>query len=150
MQLNTRHFGTIEIDEKGIIDFPEGIPGFENVKKFILLGSQDEGSPFQWLQSVDKPELAFIIIEPKAFKPDYVVDVEDKEVEILDIKDTNQVLIYSIVVIPDDVSKMTANLKAPLIINTENNRGKQVTMEQGEYQVRHYIMDELRKLGGHE
>ena len=148
MQLNTKCFGEIEIDEKGIITFPEGIPGFEDVKKFVMLGSTEENSPFQWLQSVDNTDLAFVVIDPKHFKPDYVVDVNDADIAVLDIHNVDKVLVLTVVVIPEDITKMTTNLRAPVLINTENNRGKQVIQENGEYQIRHFIMEELRKIGG--
>lgn len=148
MQLNTRHFGTIEIDEKGIIDFPEGIPGFETTRKFVLLSNAGENNPFRWLQGVDNTDLALVLVDPKYVRPDYMVDVDDSEVEILDIKNAEKVLVFSIAVIPEDLSKMTVNLKAPVLINTENNRGKQVVMENGDYSVRHYIMEELQRTGG--
>lgn len=148
MQLNTKHFGLIEIDENKIIDFPEGIPGFQEIKKFVILSSDDKGSPFQWLQAVDNPDLAFVVIDPRLFRPEYVVDVNDAEIEILNIQDPTNVLIYAIVVVPEDISKMTANLKAPVLINTENNRGKQIVMDKDDYKVKHYIMEELKKSGG--
>lgn len=148
MKLETRHFGTIEIDEKKILDFPEGLPGFENVKKFILLGKLEEESPFQWLQSVDSPELAFVVIDPRLIKPDYIVDVDDNEAEILEVKDTNNVLVYSIVVVPEDITAMTANLKAPVLINTENNKGKQMINRNDEYPLKYYIIEELKRMGG--
>lgn len=148
MQINTKRFGVVEIDEKGIIDFPEGIPGFESTKKYVLLGSDTGDSPFKWLQSVDNPDLSLVVIEPKVFISDYVIDIDDSEVEILDIKDIKNVLVYSIVVIPEDIKKMTANLKAPILINEENKRGKQVILDKGNYQVKHYILDELQKTGG--
>ncbi len=148
MLLNTRHFGQMEIEEKGIIEFPEGIPGFENAKKFALLASTEEGSPFQWLQGVDNTELAFVVIDPKVFKPDYSVDVDDDEVEILKIKDVEKVIVLTIIVVPEDITKMTANLKAPVLINTENNRGKQVILDKGDYELKHYVLQELRQKGG--
>jgi flagellar assembly factor FliW len=148
MKLNTKHFGIIEIDENAIIDFPEGLPAFEDVKRFILLGNSDQDSAFQWLQGVDNAGLAFVVIDPKHIKPDYIVDIDDSEVDILAISDVSKVLVYSIVVIPGDISKMTANLKAPVLINTENRRGKQVVMESGNYSIRHYVVDELQKIGG--
>jgi len=148
MQLVTKHFGTIEIEDKGIIDFPEGLPGFEDVKKFILLSSQEEGALFQWLQSVDKPDLAFVVINPMAFKPDYDIDIPDDEVAILEINDLSKVLVFTIVVVPEDITKMTANLMAPIIINTVTNKAKQVVVEKSGYKTRHYILDELRRNGG--
>lgn len=145
MQLNTRHFGEIEIDESNIIDFPEGIPGFEDVKKFVLLGESEEESLFRWLQGVDNPDLAFVVINPYSFKPDYDVEVDDSQVEVLDIKDTQKVLVYNVVVIPEDIKKISANMKYPVLINTENKKGKQVPLEKDEYEIRHYILEELHR-----
>jgi len=149
MQLNTKHFGVIELNEEDTIDFPEGVPGFESVKKFVLLGKTEEDTPFQWLQGVDNTDLAFVVIDPRTFKPDYVADVEEYDVEILEVKDPDKVLIRTIVVVPEDISKMTANLKAPVLINTENNRGKQVILSNPDYSIKHYIIEELRRTGGH-
>jgi len=145
MQLNTKHFGTIEIEENRIIDFPNGIPGFENSKKYTVLGDGDESSPFKWLQSVDTPELAFAIVDPFAVKKDYDIEISDDALEQLEIKTHEEVLVYSIVVVPDDLSKISMNLKAPLIINTRNKKGAQVVLDTDRYSVRHYILEELRR-----
>ncbi|MDP4179498.1 MAG: flagellar assembly protein FliW [Bacillota bacterium] len=145
MQLNTRHFGQLEIDEKNIIDFPEGLPGFENAQKFVLIAGSEEILPFQWLQCVNIAELAFVVVDPKFFKPDYIIDINDDEVESLEIKDVNSVIVLCIVVVPDDVSQITANLKAPLLINTTVKRGKQVILENRDYKIKHYIFQELKQ-----
>lgn len=148
MLIDTRHFGQIEIDEKGIIDFPEGLPGFEYVKKFVLLSNSDEDNVFWWLQSVDKPDLAFVVIEPKYIKEDYEVDVPDEEVEVLNIDEKCDITVLSIVVVPEDITQMTANLKAPIIINNTNKKGKQVVLECKDYSIKHYIMQEHKQRGG--
>jgi len=148
MLIDTRHFGQIEIDEKGIIDFPEGLPGFEYVKKFVLLSNSDEDNVFWWLQSVDKPDLAFVVIDPKYIKEDYEVDVPDEEVEVLNIDEKCDITVLSIVVVPEDITQMTANLKAPIIINNTNKKGKQVVLECKDYSIKHYIMQEHKQRGG--
>jgi flagellar assembly factor FliW len=89
-----------------------------------------------------------VVVDPRLCKQDYVVDIEDAEVAILDIRDTGKVLIYSIVVVPEDLSKMTANLKAPVLINTENNKGKQVILNNEDYPIKYYILQQLQKTGG--
>lgn len=150
MRLDTRHFGTIEIDEKGIINFNEGLPGFEHVKQFVLLGG-DEQSPFKWLQSVDEPELAFVVVDPFCIRKDYDITLEDAVLEKLGIKGPEDVLVYSIVVVPEDTSRMSMNLKAPVVINVKNNKGMQVILDTDEYSVRHYILEELQRqeVGGY-
>ena len=145
MQLITKHFGTIEIEESGIIDFPDGIPGFENSKKFIVLGDGDESSPFKWLQSVDFPELAFAVVDPFAVKKDYDIEISDDVLKQLEISSLKEVLIYSIVVVPEDLSKISMNLIAPVIINTRTKKGAQVVLDTDRYGVRHYILEELRR-----
>ncbi len=148
MLLNTKHFGQIEIDDKGIIDFPKGLPGFEDVKKFVLLANDEEDSIFMWLQSVDNQDLAFVVIDPKLIKGDYEVDVQEEEVEELEIREESETIILSIVVVPEDLMNMTANLKAPIIINNSNKKGKQVVLDCKDYSIKHYIMQELNQRGG--
>ncbi len=141
MELQTKHFGTIEVDEKDILYFPSGIPGFENVKKFTLLGKQDPESPFFWLQGVDDPELAFVVTDPFSVNQNYYVDADDKEIEEIKIKDSEQVLTLSIVTIPERIKDMTINLKAPVLINMHNNMGKQIIMKDETFPVKYYIMN---------
>ena len=71
MQLQTKHFGIIDVDEKDALHFPSGIPGFENVKEYILLGKQENENPFFWLQSLDNPQLAFVVVDPFYINDDY-------------------------------------------------------------------------------
>ncbi|MGI6776719.1 MAG: flagellar assembly protein FliW [Acetivibrionales bacterium] len=145
MQLNTKHFGVMDVDESRIIEFPKGIPGFEQVRKYILLGNGEEDSLFKWLQSVDRPELAFVVTNPFSIKKDYDIDIDDEVVEFLEIKALEDVMVFSIVVVPEDTSKMTMNLKAPIIINTKKKKGGQVVLDTDKYSVRHYVLEELRR-----
>ncbi|WP_027622302.1 flagellar assembly protein FliW [Acetivibrio clariflavus] len=145
MILNTRHFGEIEIDESKIINFKEGIPGFEDLKKFVVLYDGDETSPFRWLQCVDDGQLAFAVVNPFMIVNDYDIEIPEEIVSSLNIESIEDVMVLSIVVVPDDVSKMTMNLKAPVIINTKNNTGMQVVLDTDMYSVRHYIVEELRR-----
>lgn len=141
MQLQTRLFGTIEIDANDTLYFPCGIPGFENVKKFVLLGKQEVGTHFFWLQGIDDPNLAFVVTDPFYIHPDYYVDVDDEEIEELDIKDTECVLTISIVTIPEKIENMTVNLRAPILINLQNKTGKQVVMKNDNFPVRYHVMN---------
>ncbi|NLG89106.1 MAG: flagellar assembly protein FliW [Clostridiaceae bacterium] len=141
MQLNTKHFGVIEIDEKEILYFPAGIPGFENVKKFTLLGRQENDVPFFWLQGVDDPDLAFVVTDPFAINDNYYVDADDDEIKIIEAKDPERILTLAIVTVPNDITKMSVNLKAPILINMDNNKGMQVIMKNETFPVKYYIME---------
>lgn len=148
MLLNTKHFSEIEINDDEIITFEGGLPGFESEDKLAFVKNPDEESPFLWLQSIKTADLAFVIINPVFFRKDYTVTIEDSLVSDLKIENPEDVLVYAIVVVPEEVSKITANLKAPLIINTKNKKGKQVILDTNEYHVRHYILEELQKQEG--
>jgi len=145
MIIKTMHFGEIEIDEKTIIVFEEGIPGFDDTKKFVILNDSENDTPFKWLQAVDEVYPALAMISPFEINMDYEIDVDSNTIDLLGIKNTDDVVIYSVVVIPEDVSKMTANLRAPIIINVANNKGCQMIMDNSSYQVKHYILEELVK-----
>ncbi len=145
MLLNTKHFGEIEIDENKIITFREGIPSFENLKRYIVLYNGDETSPFRWLQCVDDGQLAFAVINPFMILGNYDIEISEETVGSLNIESISDVMVLAIVVVPEDPSKMTMNLKAPVIINTKNNSGMQVVLDTDMYSVRHYIVEELRR-----
>jgi Uncharacterized protein conserved in bacteria len=150
MKINTKYFGEIEITEENVYKFPEGIPGFENEKEFVIICNEEKESPFQWLQSVANTNLAFVTIDPFKIMSEYEVEVSDDEVEILEIKDIADVSLLAIVVVPEDFTKISANLLAPVILNKVNHLAKQVTMNTNKYKVRQYIIEELRKKGGHD
>lgn len=145
MVLNTKHFGDIEVEESGIIIFEEGLPGFEQARKFVLLYDGQPDSPFCWLQSVDQPDLAFAMINPEAIMPDYTVEIDDDIVERLGIESPADVIYYAIVVIPDDIAEMTANMKAPVIINVREKKGMQVVMDNSDYDIRYNVSSDKRK-----
>jgi len=139
MLLNTKHFGEIEIDEDKAITFQEGLHGFEDIKKYIIILNTDKDIPFHWLQAVEEPDLAFVITNPFQFKEDYVFDIQDKVIEQLEIQDKEDVAIFSIAVVPEKLENLTINLRAPLIINVEKRKGRQFVLDGDEYSLKHYI-----------
>ena len=142
MKLNTKNFGEIEIDKEKIILFPEGILGFEEEKQFIIINSEDEENPFQWLQSVSNPDLAFVIINPFFVYPNYDIVIPETAQNKLKIKDEKDLIIYAIVVVPEDMEKMTTNLLGPIIINIHEKIGKQIVLDDNRYSTKHYIFKE--------
>lgn len=143
MEINTKAYGLIDIDEKQIIHFPFGLFGFETFREFALLDAEQK--PFFWLQSLDVEQIAFILINPKIFRPDYkpaIVSEELQEIGLENEKDENA-LLFSIVTIPEDQSRMTANLQGPVIINRETKNGRQFISTKPDWKVRHNIIEEL-------
>ncbi len=147
MKLNTRHFGEIEINENEIIYFPYGLLAFENVKKYILINNPDPSIPFQWLQSVDEPELAFVVTNPFLFVQDYEFDIPEKVINKLEIEKQEDIMIYSIAVVPEDIKDITINLRGPIILNVLIKRGMQIVLDNDEYSLKHKIFEDIKKTG---
>lgn len=145
MLLETRYFGELEISDDQVVNFKHGIPGFENVKRYVLIDNDEEGSPFKWMQGVDEPKPAFVIVDPFVIRKDYEIKLDDEVIDELEIKSPSDVTVFCIVVVPDDISKMTVNLQAPVVINCVSRKGRQVVLDTDKYGVRHYILDELRR-----
>ena len=144
-KVNTKPFGEIKIDDRQIISFPDGIPGFDYIKSFILLDSGDQNSPFKWLQAQDEDSLAFIVIRPSDFMENYEPDISRGDLEAIECSDKEALVLLAIVTIPEDPANMTANLQGPIIINTEKRLGRQAISMNERYSVRHLILDEMKK-----
>jgi len=145
--INTKHFGEIEVIEDRCITFEKGLPGFEDRHSFVIIEGDKPDSLFKWMQCVDDPNLAFVILNPFDIKPDYSFEIKDDILNELDISHQRDVAIYTIVNVPSDPSKVSMNLKAPVVINVKNRRGMQIILDTDKYNVRHYILDEIRKQG---
>lgn len=139
MKIQTVHFGIVEINEKDIISFPEGIPGFEEVHQFVLLGNGGDDTTFFWLQSIDKPEVCFVATDPFVIYNGYTVDVEDMDLAVLEISNPEMVLTLVIVVVPENIIDARVNLKAPVIINIDKKLGKQVLQQNEQLPIRYYF-----------
>ena len=145
MQIQTTRFGEIDIDESKIIAFGEGLMGFEHLKRFTLITSEDTW-PFQWMQALDDPDIALCSIVPIQLFPDYSPHVPHSVFDDLAIVNDDDVALYTAAVIPQDFVKMTTNLAAPIIINTANNRGIQIILDSRDYELRRPIFNEVQAL----
>ena len=141
MTVSTKPFGIIEVDERQKLKFPHGILGFENLVNYVLLDATQP--PFYWLQSLDEPDIAFVLIDPRFFKPDYTHDVPQEDLEEIGLAAEDDQLVFAIVTIPEDHSQMTANLQGPIVVNKDNKLGRQSITANPRWFVRHYIIEEL-------
>lgn len=128
MVIETEVFGTVDYSAEDIITFEEGIYGFEAYKHFILVSLKETELPFQWLQSTDDPSLSFILTTPFAFHGAYDFEIPDHVTEKLSIESAEELAVYSLVVLNDELADSTINLKAPLIINMSKKRGCQLIL----------------------
>jgi len=145
MKVDTKAYGQIEVDEKQKIKIPQGLFGFEGYTDFILMDAEQQ--PFFWLQSINEVDIAFILINPFLFRPDYEVNVGNDELAEIEITSPENALIFSIVTIPQDGGPMTANLQGPLIINKEKMTGMQAILTDIKWKTKHDIMAELKEAG---
>ena len=143
MKIDTKAFGLIEVDEKQKIVFPEGLFGFEDYNAYVLLDAEHQ--PFYWLQSIDDKEIAFVLINPFLFRPDYEANISNEELEEIGVTSPEKALIFTIVTIPPDGSPMTANLQGPIVINRDNMTGKQAILSDARWRTRHDIIAELSR-----
>lgn len=120
--------GEIEYKEENIIYFKNGIPGFETHTKFIIVLSGNEELPFHYLQSIENENLAFVITDPFLFAPNYDFEIPDDVVDSMAIENPEDLSIYAIVNIPQEIAQTTMNLAAPLVVNNANNRGCQAIL----------------------
>jgi flagellar assembly factor FliW len=135
LNIKTSRFGTITIEEEKIITMPFGMLGFPDVKRFVIL-QHKENSPFFWYQSVDDPTLAFVIMSPFLFKPDYTVDLENvlKEMSWSEEEKQENLELYVVVNIPKGApNKMTANLIGPILINNKIYQAVQMVISDSHY-----------------
>lgn len=130
MRFETKYFGEVEVEENKIIDFEDGLPGFENRHKFVILNNYDteEPVPFMWLQSVDDPELAFVISIPFFLRPDYELEIPESTVEKMEITSPEDVGVYAICKISGRVEDMMFNLRNPIVVNAKNHKGAQLIL----------------------
>jgi len=145
MLIRTKAFGEINITPEEIIDFPEGLLGFEEYKKFVILVKEGEG-PFKWLQAIDEEKLAFILIDPLDFRPGYTLDIAPADLSFLKAESVKGLLCFGIVVVPEDPMQMTANLQGPVVINPEKKIARQCISLNQSYKTRHFILEEMKQL----
>ena len=123
-----------------IIHFPDGLLGFPDVKNYIIF-DHDHDVPFKWLQATDEPALAFVIIDPFLCMPNYQVEFREKDLQELRVSDTSYLSIFVILTIPaGQPTRMTANLKGPVLVNEENRWAKQLVLTNGQYHTRHPLL----------
>ena len=146
MKVATKAYGLIEVDERQKIIFPQGLFGFETLTDYLLIDA--ERQPFYWLQSTEVEAVAFVLVNPFLFRPDYEIDISNEELANIGIDQPEKALIFSIVTIPPDGSPMTANLQGPLVINRENRTGKQAVLADNRWKTKHDIMAELSSPAG--
>jgi flagellar assembly factor FliW len=138
LKIDTIRFGAIEIEEDKIITMPEGMLGFPGRLRYIILHHR-EGSPFHWFQSVDDSSLAFVIMDPELFQPNYREAIRKEDLLSIQVDNLQEAAVFVVVNIARDCKMITANLEGPIVVNPEKMSGKQVVLADSSYSTRHVI-----------
>ncbi|MGE3961802.1 MAG: flagellar assembly protein FliW [Dehalococcoidia bacterium] len=132
---------TIEVSEEQIFSFDPGVGGFESLRRYALIPEQD--SPVEWLQSLEDPDVAFALLEPFAFKPDYAFELADADAEALGMREAQDALVRCVLTLHEDPEKITANLLAPLIFSRRTHMARQVILQNNDYALRFALFTEV-------
>ena len=143
MKFDTVRFGSIEVDEKDLIEFTRGLIGFEQLRRFVILEGP-EGTPLKWLQSVEEPAVAFVVADPRVFMPEYVARAKADDLAPVALEGPHDAAVAVILTVPGDLSSATANLMGPIVFNVEKRLGVQVVVE-GDYPVRYPIFSRFEE-----
>lgn len=141
MIFTSKVHGEIQYTENNIVQFNKGLPGFGELKKFILV-DLDEYEPFKLLHSLEDENIGLIVVSPFEFCGDYCIDLGDNIVKCLDIKNSNEVILVTTVTLNSDPKKITTNLKAPIVINNSNKLGEQIILDNEKYKIKYPLIKE--------
>lgn len=147
MKVETSRFGEIEVPDESRIEFPEGIVGFKECRGFVIFDCGEDGV-FKWLQSVERPEIAFVICEAHLIVPEYKVMVGRQELEALQLEDLEEAVVCLILCIPADPKEMTANLLGPIVFNPDKRLGAQLVLVNAEYTTKYRVFADGGGAGG--
>lgn len=146
MQITTKVFGEITIDDDKVIQFPKGIIGFPDLTEFTLIHDEEKGTDsIHWLQSLQEPAFAMPVMDPLLVCPDYNPEADDELFNILGEIVPEELLVLVTVTVPQDLTQMSVNLKGPIIINAAERKALQVIVEGDEYKVKFPIYDILNQ-----
>lgn len=142
--VETTRFGKVDVDNNRIVHLPEGLLGFPEQRDYAILDHKP-GTPFYWLQSLDLPELAFVMMDPFAVCGDYLKDLPVQEKEPFEGRESRRILIFALATIPaGKVEQMTVNLLGPLVIDAETRVGRQIVLTNSGYDTRHPVFPSKR------
>jgi flagellar assembly factor FliW len=143
MEIQTSRFGTVSIQAEDVLTFPEGLLGFNELRQFVLLDDPSD-EIFAWLQSCEDQNIAFPILEPELFAPGFAVQLTKHDMEVLRLESTRGIRSFAIITIPQDPTLMTANLKAPIIINVTKRLARQCVLQDNSLAIREPIFARLQ------
>ncbi len=141
MYIETKHFGTMEYDEKETVHFPDGLFGFESYRNYFPIPLEDGSDAIICLQSLDEKDIAFIMMNPFLLWPDYHPEISDTDRKALGNPKDKDISYYCICVLQDILENSSINFKCPIAVNVLTRSARQLILDQPEYNFRHFIKD---------
>ena len=138
MKVETTRFGRVQVDDDRIVTFATGLLGFSEYQRFALLQPDDDGL-FFWLQSVDSPELAFVVTDPTVWLEGYQATIRQEQMAELSITSLEDVQV--LVLVNRYEGTLTANMQGPLVINIHTRQGMQLVLAEKKWTTRHTIVE---------
>ncbi len=135
---NASRFGPITVDREKVINFVRGIPGFDGLRRYILIDHDAEGR-FKWLQSIDDPGTAFLLTDPSLFRPGYAVPLRKGDAAPLGLVDPSSMAVLVMVTVSGEEKQVSLNLKGPLVFNQSNMSAMQCIVDRDDYPARFHI-----------
>ncbi|MBF0427959.1 MAG: flagellar assembly protein FliW [Magnetococcales bacterium] len=130
MEVHGTRFGTLKYKQEELITLEKGMMGFPSSKSYLMFPYSDDSS-FFWLQSVDEPEIAFIVINPFDFFSDLELLIDDEETEAIGLEKGEDLEVFTLLTIPDGKpEEMRTNLAGPVVVNVRNRQGRQVLIKE--------------------
>jgi flagellar assembly factor FliW len=141
--IKTSRFGLVELKAEDVLTFPEGLLGFQSLRQFVLLDDPNDDI-FAWLQSCELPSIAFPVLEPELFGHKYAVNLNRTDLESLKLQADQTPGYLTIITIPDDATEMTANIKAPIVINVRDRIARQCVLQDNNLAIKEKIFTKLQ------
>lgn len=132
----------VSVPEEAVYDIGPGILGFDGLRRYALLPEED--SPLEWLQAMDDANVAFAVLDPFLFYPNYSFELADADVEALGLAQREDARVRVILTLHESVEGITANLLAPLVLNPRMRRARQVVLPESDLPLRFPVLESLQ------
>ncbi|MGI6731918.1 MAG: flagellar assembly protein FliW [Anaerovoracaceae bacterium] len=147
MNINTRDFGIVSVDDDAIYHFPQGIYGFEEDTQFALFKQDFDELSFLYLQSTQNIIPSFLVFEPWDFYPGYAPQISPEDLKACQVDSIEDLIFLVIATVPQSIEDLSLNIKSPVVLNPKSKQGRQVILENSDYTVRYKPFQQSGKAG---
>lgn len=147
MEINTRDFGIIEVEDDAIYEFDEGLYGFEDIKRFAIFSKSFDDISFLYLQAIDSIVPCFLVFEPWELHPDYRPVLTKEDMDLCQVDDIEDLIFLVIARVPSAIESLSINIKSPVVLNPKTRKARQVILQNPDYTVKYLPFKQDGKAG---